>query len=184
MSGYLLSDFIHGVVNAYTGEFVIGRENLPNGCQYIVLKDKYGKILYEFFHNPENPTKKRDGPPKHAGRRQPYVMLMLRNISKLQCENRLEIMGAIMALSNNVEWNTGVLIRKRPTRPLKSEEFPKLFNCSRSKAFNLLKQMKQLEIIEKADGGYRITEKYIRKGAGKNASKSPKRKNPNVQAGT
>jgi DNA-binding IclR family transcriptional regulator len=67
-----------------------------------------------------------------------------------------------------------MLIQKRPKRFLKSADIVKIIGWSKSKTFALLKQMKQLEIIEKADEGYRISEKYIRKGAGKNAGKNQK----------
>jgi hypothetical protein len=167
LGGYLLSDYLHGDVSVYAGELVIGREELPNGCQYIILKDKQDTVLYEFFYNPKNPAKLRDEPPKHAGRKQSYVMLMLKGIKGLKCDNKLEIMGAIMALSDCVEWNTGMLIRKRPKRPIKPADFPVIFGMSRSKTYKLLGQMKDLEIIEKLENKFYITEKYIRKGKSK-----------------
>lgn len=167
MGGYLLSDYMHGDVNVYAGELVIERETLPNGCEYVIVKDKQDAALYEFFYNPKNPAKKRDGPPKHAGRKQSYVMLMLRGIKQLKCDSKLEIMGAIMALSDCVEWNTGMLIRKRPKRPITPADFPVIFGLSRSKTYKLLGQMKDLGIIEKLENKFYITEKYIRKGKSK-----------------
>lgn len=169
----LLSDYFNGSVNVYAGNLVVGRERLPNGYEYINLSTGEGTVVYEFFYNPRKKVKK-DVQPKHCGHKQPYVMLMLHGIRELKCKNRIEIMGAIVALSDNIEWNSGMLIQKRPKRFLKSADIVKIIGWSKSKTFALLKQMKQLEIIEKADEGYRISEKYIRKGAGKNAGKNQK----------
>lgn len=176
-----LLDFLNGATNVYSGPFTVGREKLPNGCEYIVLSTKSGKKMYDFFYNPKKKKKSpSEAKPKHGGFRPSYVMLMLSGIRELECDNKLEVMGCIVALSDNVEWNTGNLIQKRPKRFLNSKDFPKIFNCGKSKAFNLLRQMRELNIIEKTDNGYRMSEKYIRKGAGKSAENNPETKDGNI----
>ena len=98
--------FSNGEINAVKVEVVISKEIAPNGNQlvHIIINDKE---VYQFWHNP-NKSKNKE-PPKHTGGRKPYIIVMIEQVEKLKTEinNVEELVGFIVCLSNNIEWNTG-----------------------------------------------------------------------------
>jgi hypothetical protein len=165
--------FLTGESNAYYGPVSILREKTPDGATYFTIlwaDEEQFKAYWE-------PKDKKADNPKHGGHKKPYVMVMLDGMREIRCANKVEVMGVVLSLADNIEWNTGNLIQKRPKRMLRVDDFNKILNFKRSKTYEILRQMQELSIVEKIDNGFRITENFMQRGAGKNARKNPKLQN-------
>lgn len=165
-------DFIEetsDVIPIPEGSF-LHRERSSNGTYFMTLRIPNGEdsiVLEEWWKNPKKPAKKDKDPPKHTGGKQPYVMLMVKEIEKLGGEgvkNVAELVGHISLLGDYIEWNTGKLINKRTKKPLKYKEVQTIFKCGNKKLNRLLARMKEHELIFAIDGGYRISPRFVKKG--------------------
>ena len=151
------------------GSYVI-REKSSNGTNFMTLKMVDGEkdyILFSWWDNPNKPAKKDKDPPKHTGGKQPYVMLMTKEVEKLGREgvrNVAELVGHLSLLGDYIEWNTGKLINRRTKRPLKYKEVQTIFTCGNKKLNRLLGDMKKHELLYSASGGYVISSRLIKKG--------------------
>ncbi|HAW57563.1 MAG TPA: hypothetical protein DCX03_00885 [Bacteroidales bacterium] len=152
-----------------TGSF-LHRERAPNGMYFMTLRLPNGDsdfALEEWWKNPNKPAKKDKDPPKHTGGKQPYVMLMTKEVEKLGKEgvkNVAELVGHLSLLGDYIEWNTGKLINKRTKKPLKYKEVLTIFKCGNKKLNRLLKDMKEYELIFATDSGYCVSPRFVKKG--------------------
>lgn len=149
----------------------VTREKSPNGTYFMTLKVPNGEgkelVLFNWWDNPKKPAKKDKDPPKHTGGKQPYVMLMVKEVEKLGSEgvkNVAELVGHISLLGDYIEWNTGKLINKRTKKPLRYKEVQEIFKCGNKKLNRLLARMKEHELIFATDGCYRISPRFVKKG--------------------
>lgn len=145
--------------NAVKAEFVISREKLPNGYEYIVVSNEE---IGEIYSGYQNPNKKKKDSKAQTGGKKPYVMLMINEFKNKSIT--YDVLGAAISLANNIQWNTGLLINKRSKKPLKADDIANILNCSRSKVFSLIKELKINNLMFKDDKGYRINNTFIKKG--------------------
>jgi hypothetical protein len=149
----------------------ITREKSPNGTCFMSLKIPNGEgkelVLFSWWDNPKKPAKKDKDPPKHTGGKQPYVMLMTKEVEKLGekgVKNVAELVGHLSLLGDYIEWNTGKLINRRTKKPLKYKEVQTIFSCGNKKLNRLLGDMKKHELLYSTDSGYVISSRLIKKG--------------------
>lgn len=151
--------------NIFVGELKITRDVAGNGWEYIRVCLPDGTELYAHWHNPKK--KPRDSPPKNTGGKKPYLMLMIDEIEKLRedgVQNVEELIGYIVCLGKNIEWNTGRLIHKRTKKSLRYVDLLKIYGCSKPKLNKMLRLMKENDLIYHTDSGYYVSSKYIKKG--------------------
>lgn len=167
-----MRDFIDGttdVMPIQDGSF-LHRERAANGHHYMTLRVPNGEediVLEEWWKNPKKPARKDKDPPKHTGGKQPYVMLMTKEVEKLGnqgVKNVAELVGHLSLLGDYIEWNTGKLINRRTKKPLKYKEVQIIFTCGNKKLNRLLGDMKKYELLYSTDGGYIISSRLIKKG--------------------
>lgn len=142
---------------------IISREKTDKGMEYIHIS--FGeKERYTFWNNP---AKARDHPPKTTGGKKPYVMLMVQKVSELQkqgIKNIEEIIGFLVLLSDNIEWNTGRIINKRSKKPLKYDDLRNKYSSGNSKFAKSMKLLTDNSLLEHKPEGYFISTDLIKKG--------------------
>lgn len=152
--------------NICIGELKITRDVAPNGSEYITVCMSDGRELYTFWHNPRKAERKNENP-KHIGGRKPYLMLMIGEIKKLKeqgVKNVPELVGYLVSLGDNIEWNTGRLIHKRSKKSLQYKDLLEVCGCSKPKLNKLLAQMKELDLLYYTSEGYFVSSRLIKKG--------------------
>lgn len=160
--------FLAGEVDVarITGSIMRGR--LPSGVEYLTVRDDElpDIVLVEQWKNPEK--KKGDKPPKHSGGKKPYIMLMVDEIEKLRSQgvtNVEELIGYLVCLGKYIEWNTGRLILKRSKKPLRYKDLRETFPCGNKKLNKILAELEDHDLLFKAQDGYSVSGRFIRKGA-------------------
>jgi len=175
-----LLKFINKEVNAAEADTLITRETTSNGMEYITISLKINneyKQLYSFWHNQKK--KNREPPvvndnntveekkPKTTGGKKPYLMLMIKEIKALHdkgVKNVAELIGTVACLGENIEWNTGRLIKKRTKQALKYKDLQEILGYSNGKLSKILNELKEHDLLFKTEEGYFISSKYIKKG--------------------
>ena len=158
-----LLDYLNHNTNVFNANLTVGRETMPNGMEYLTFSLPDGTVIYDKWHNPKKKISR--NPPKHTGGKKPYIMLMLEALRKMQGDNvDLAISSAIM-LSDNIQWNTGLLVEKK--KPVNYEGLKKIFNCSNDKVSKRIKAMQETGILLKDKDGYKISTDFIKKGGAK-----------------
>lgn len=151
------------------GKYRMEREIAPNGTEFIMqffMDDNHEYEFYSYWYNPKK--KQKSNNPKHTGGKKPYLMLMIDEIEKLRekgVKNVEELIGYVVCLGKHIEWNTGRLIHKtRSKKPLKYQDLLEIFKCGNKKLNNMLKVMKENDLLHRTEEGYFISTKYIKKG--------------------
>lgn len=155
------------------GYFMISREVAPNGYEFItesIISDEGKSTIYkEYWHNPKaNVDAKKT--PKHTGGKKPYLMLMVDEIEELRnqgVKNVEELIGYVVSLGKNIEWNTGKLIHKRSKKPIQYKDLVEIYKVSKPKLNKMINLMKEHNLLYYTDEGYFISSKYIKKGKSK-----------------
>jgi hypothetical protein len=154
-------------INVVKGEFIISRESLDNGVDFIhVTCADNGKEVYSFWQN----TNKTDEEPKSMGGKKPYVMLMLQELSKLQeggIKGIEDAVGFLTIISDNIRWNTGLVVNKRSKKPLKYTDLQKIYSGSKYKFEKTMKFLKDHNLLTHTPEGYFISRELIKKGSKK-----------------
>lgn len=158
-----LREFLSGISNVEVVTVKLIREKSKNGYEYITMETVDGHRLYGTWYNPE--IAQRSKKPKHIGGQAAYTKLMTAEVAKLiknGCSH--EALGALVALSDCVEWDTGRLLQKRSKRPLSFDDLQKIWQTSKSKTTRLIQSMKTQKVLEHSQGCYSISNKLLRKG--------------------
>jgi len=158
-----LTAYLNGNKNAVLTPLLTVREITPAGIHHITqyLPDVPDPI-YEFWYNPK---RKPGSNPKHIGGQKPYVKLFLQEVDELRKHGLTdEVAGSLLRLVKYINWNTGVLKKKRSKKPFKFTDMVEVLGLSRSHTIKRIKQFKDLEIIFHTQDGYVITPNLIKKG--------------------
>lgn len=161
-----LLEYLAGDCNVTTANVIISREITPTGMQYIHISCG-DRVIYEFWSNPNKSDKK----PKHTGGKKPYVMLMVDEVEKLKLDgvkNIEELIGCLACLGKYVEWSTGRVIHKRTKKPFKYKDLQSMFSFGKRKLDQVLKQLKEYDLLVNTQEGYFISNRIIKKGNSKN----------------
>lgn len=167
--------FLNGETNVLiSGDIIITREQAP-GAQHITIKiagTDNDIELYKFWHSNKPPAA--TDKPKHTGGRSPYLMLMINEVEKLReqgVKNVEELLGVIVCLGKNIEWNTGKLIHKRTKKPLKYEDLQGIFKFGNRKLNRIIANLKEHNLLYHTKEGYFIATNLIKKGKMKGANR-------------
>jgi hypothetical protein len=161
-------EFLNGNKSAAKIEVIFLREEMPNGSQHITIKLD-DKPIYDFWVNPKKPRGEKP-PPKNAGGKKPYIMIMVNEVKKLreqEVKNVEELIGYLVCLAEFVEWGTGRLINKRSKKQLKYDDLRKMFTCSHIKLNQVLTDLKKYDLLTNNSDGYFISSRFIKKGKSK-----------------
>ncbi len=156
-------DFLNGNNNVAKVEVIISREKTNNGPELIHVSVG-DREIYQFWHNP---SKSKEVQPKHTGGKKPYLMLMIGHLEQLRKSNIgnvEELIGFIVCLGNNIEWNTGRLIHKRSKKQLKYEDLQNMFSCGKRKLDRIIKDLRDNDLLTSNQDGYFISGDLIKKG--------------------
>lgn len=161
--------YLNGESNVLEGHLKLTRDVAPNGMEYIRICLTDGDIekeLYAYWRNPQAEKRNKETP-KHTGGKKPYLMLMTEEVTKLRkkkVQNVPELVGSLVCLGENIEWNTGRLIHKRSKKSLLYKDLLEIYGCSRPKLNKMLGLMKDHELLYHTNDGYYISPKLIKKG--------------------
>jgi len=172
-------EFLNGQRNAVKDEFILGREkagsselifvSLPNGEKpiYALWNSKKTVKKYEKKEDKSGEVVFKKVVSCGTGGESAYVMLIDNMISKLRKKNiSLNASGAILQLTNYLEWNTGRLYNKRNKISLTKEMISKILKIGKQKTNNVLKELKELDVLyyNNKESAYFMNMKYVRKG--------------------
>lgn len=173
-------EYLNGVRNATRDEFILSREKTGNAELIFVSLPETQKPLYALWNNkklaqkfvmksdPKEMVKFELVSPKGTGGKEVYVSLMLTALDKLN-ERKLSLVaaGAMLKLSNSIEWNTGMVCRKRDGKSLTRKMIAKVLGVGTSKTKAIISELSRLEVLyyDKKKQAYFFNTKYIRKGA-------------------
>jgi hypothetical protein len=158
--------FASGETDIFSGPPVMIRERLPNGASFICIKRELGQE-HDDIRLIEPSKRKRSDNPQNTGGKKPYLMLMIDevfNLKKDGVKNVEEMIGYLVSLGKNIEWNTGKLIHKRSKKPLLYKDILKLYGCGNRKLNRLLNEMQEHDLLFHTEEGYFISPKFIKKG--------------------
>ncbi|MDF2563710.1 MAG: hypothetical protein K0Q53_105 [Massilibacillus sp.] len=154
--------FLNKEINVIKTEVIISREPTNKGTELIHFSVGE-KELYQVWKNSNDNNVK----PKSTGGKKPYIMLMVQEVIKLKktsIENIEEVIGFLVLLAENIEWNTGKLINKRSKKPLKYVDLQKTYSGSKYKFEKTMKILKNNDLLTHTPEGYFISSKLIKKG--------------------
>lgn len=159
-----IHDFIMRQANVLDlGEgFTLGRESCRN-MDFMTITHN-GETLFSWWHNPKKKISKNQ--PKHTGGKPSYVKLMIEGL-KRHSEISNDAIALIVKISANVQWTTNLIINKRSKKPLNGEDISKVVGMSKSKTYDVMKELIQSGLLEKNKEGYRLSTELIQKGGGK-----------------
>lgn len=101
--------------------------------------------------------------PKHSGGQPTYVKLFTASL----LENKdlsISAAGFLLKLSVNIDWHTGILIHRRSKKPLMCKDFEKLLNISKNTVSNIIKELKEKDLIKREKSKYIVSSKIMCKG--------------------
>lgn len=157
--------FFNNEINVVKTEVIMSREKTDKGMEYIHVNIE-GKERYSFWNNPS----KEKTSPKSMGGKKPYVMLMVQKVTELQkqgIKNIEEIIGFLVLLSDNIEWNTGRIINKRSKKSLKYIDLQNKHSGGKYKFEKTMKLLADNSLLEHKPEGYFISSDLIKKGSKK-----------------
>lgn len=161
--------YLNGESNVFEGRLKITRDIAPNGMEYIRICLTDGddeKEIYTYWRNPQADKKNKENP-KHTGGKKPYLMLMIEEVTKLRKKkvpNIAELVGFLVCLGENIEWNTGRLMNKRSKKSLQYKDLLEIYGCSKPKFNKMLGLMRNHDLLYHTNEGYFISPKLIKKG--------------------
>lgn len=157
--------YLNNETNVIKTDAIFSREKTDKGVEYIHVS--FGdEERYTFWNNPL----KEKSPPKSMGGKKPYVMLMVQKVTELQkkgIKNIEEIIGFLVLLSDNIEWNTGRIINKRSKKPLKYSDLQNKHSGGKYKFEKTMKLLSENSLLEHKPEGYFISTDLIKKGSKK-----------------
>jgi len=156
-----LHDFILRKVNVLDlgNGFMLGRESC-RGMDFMTISYN-GETLYSWWHNPRKKVSK--DPPKHTGGKPSYVKLMIEGL-KQHSELSNDAIAFVVKISANIQWSTNLLINKRNKKPLNGEDISKIVGMSKSKTYDVMKELTESHLLNKGKDGYKISSSLIQKG--------------------
>lgn len=159
-----IHDFISHKVNVLDlgNGFTLGRESC-RGMDYMTITSGED-VLYSWWNNPNKKVSK--SPPKHTGGKPSYVKLMIKGLQQ-HSELSNDAIAFVVKVSANIQWSTNLLINKRSKKPLNGEEISKIVGMSKSKAYDVMKELRQSHLLEKDKDGYRLSSSLVQKGGAK-----------------
>jgi predicted transcriptional regulator len=157
-----VSDFLSGFTNVCEGNFTIGREK-KNNSEYLVITYE-GREMYTFWHNPQN--KETNKPKKHTGGKPSYVKFMLEEVRKHK-ELSIDVLGFFVKIADNIQWSSNLLIETRSKKPLTADGISKIINLSKSRTYEIIKELNEARLLSKDKDGYKISSNLIQKGGAK-----------------
>lgn len=169
-----LLKYINGEKNVVLvgDNLLLSRSKLGNGYEHIEVQIKFDDDrnwvpMYEFWNKQETKDPKPKDEKQNTGGKKPYVMVMIEEVEKLRktgVKNIEELIGYIVVLSKNVEWNTGKVINVRTKEALTYNGLLELYGCSNNKLNKMIKLMREHDLIYNTSEGYFISPKLIKKG--------------------
>jgi len=159
---YTWNDFINGQCNVIKAEAIISREKTTSGTELIHISVGDYEV-YQFWNNPNKPVNSK---PKHTGGKKPYLLVSVTKMNELRntINNAEELIGYLVCLGNNIEWNTGKLIHTRNKKPLKYIDLSRVLKCGKKKLDRIIRELKSNSLLINNSDGYFISTKLIRKG--------------------
>jgi hypothetical protein len=172
-----LIEFLNGDKNFYVGELTLGREKTSKTELIFVGYPDFNKPLYSFFNSSKSKKKyliKQTAEGfvierkklKGTGGKPAYVSLMLSEFEKAQKKLSHISAGIFIKLSNNIEWNTGRLIRTRDGSPLTKKMISEMFSLNDWNVRLLLKEFSNAGVItyDRKKHAYFVNPNILRKG--------------------
>lgn len=160
-----IHDFILRKANVLDlGEgFVLGRESCRN-MDFMTITYN-GETLFSWWNNPKKKASK--NPPKHTGGKPSYVKLMIEGL-KRHSDLSNDAIAFVVKISANIQWSTNLIINKRSKKPLNGEDISKIVGMSKTKTYDIMKELAQSGLLEKDKDGYRLSAELVQKGGGRN----------------
>lgn len=139
-------------------------KGIRNG-RYTELIVMVGDVeVKRFWHNlKEKPNEKKKGT---AGRPS-YVKLYLNKLDELKDKNiSPELIGYLVWLIGNIEWKTGLLYKGRGKnkKNVGFDDMMKIWGIKKSKAYDIIKQLKNNSLLKCENESYFIASEFIKKG--------------------
>ena len=107
--------------------------------------------------------KKKGKNPKHTGGKPEYAKVFIKELEKLDL-NKKEL-GSALALIQYIDWKTGILMKKKPKKPMQFEDLMEALGCSRMTLSRRLKKFRDTGLIFNNEyGDYVISRKFAQKG--------------------
>lgn len=100
--------------------------------------------------------------PKHTGGKPEYAKVYIKELEKLGLSKKE--LGSALALLSYIDWKSGILIQKRPKKPLDFNALMKVLGCSRMTLSRRLKRFRETGLLIDKDGNYLISRSFVQKG--------------------
>jgi hypothetical protein len=163
-----LLDYLNGSKNAVRTEVYISR-GLADGKEHIIITiPGIEEPLFDFWQIQKVKTAKDPDNPKSMGGRKPYVMLMVEKLDKIVEQGMpLEYCGYLVGLSNHINWNTGLVKKKRSKKAFGFEQLIDAWKVNERRGREIVKTLKQYNLLSQDDDGYKVSADFMRKGGKK-----------------
>jgi hypothetical protein len=168
-------EYINKCVNVTQDEFILGREKMGNseiiivgvpGCVdplYTLIDFKKEKSKYRIEQSGEEIARIERVTPKGTGGEPAFAMLILSSISKHDLS--IDASGLLMKfILNNLEWNTGRLIRKRDKKTLTKQMISEQYSIGKIRLKNILSELKGIVEYRPRFKAYYVNHNAVRKG--------------------
>ena len=73
----------------------------------------------------------------------------------------------IVKLRKNIQWSTNLIVDKRNKKPLDAKKISKIVGMSKSKTYDVMKELRESGLLIKDGNGYKLSTELIQKGGGK-----------------
>lgn len=167
------AEYLSGQRNVTKEELIISRESKGTSELIFVCLPDSEAPLYQFWNSRrcrrykkvevDGQTKFEKLPARSTGGKAAYAMVMLAELEKIEGLS-IEAYGVILKLSCCMEWNTGKLIRQRDKRDMTFGMMADFLGVGEKKLQGIMKELKNLGILEFKNSAYFMAKKLIRKG--------------------
>ncbi len=166
-----INRYLNGEINAVRDEFVLSRERARDAELIYISHPEREQPIYQFWQSTARRKRQEVSEarqPKHIGGKQPYVMLMIRDLVRLmEAGMPPKYAGYILYLVPYFEWGTGRLICGRKKRSMIFDDLVQVWGVSRVTCQRVVRALKEYGIISHTTDGYYVSRKFAKKGGAK-----------------
>jgi hypothetical protein len=144
---------------ANIAQLLVGKEELPNGAEYITISDLDQNPIFQFWHGRHGPKKG-----KSTGGKPAYLKVYQDNFMDATAQLTDGELGFLMRLLPIIEWDSGELIDRKKKQPASVDELAKRLDASPGTIYRKMAKLENAGLVRKVGDKYLVDRNYIAKG--------------------
>jgi hypothetical protein len=144
---------------ANIAQLLVGKEELPNGAEYITISDLDQNPIFQFWHGRHGPKKG-----KSTGGKLTYVKVYQENFLDATAQLSDGELGFLMRLLPMIQWDSGELVDRKKKQPVGVDELAKRLETSPGTIYRKMAKLESVGLVRKVEDRYLVDRNFIAKG--------------------